>query len=197
MDPDEIEFLGEKTMIEIVPTFNSAPVYLIGGDIGPFRASIPTMVPLWVAVNLKQQQQCKIIPPDWMDVEKLTSLKEDEKSNQSFIKMPSEHYMVQAKLILGCASDDVPRADEIRTIIKDIWDIRMSKLRSSVDSMIKKSSMYAAVDNLTLMEINSIRPILPHALDQIYRMKSTKRGSKTQGTSTTLSHSRTTMSLTS
>lgn len=85
--------------------------------------------------------------------------------------MPSEHYMVVGKLVLGNAVDDVPRADEIRTMLKDIWDIRMAKLRSSMDFMIKNSSMYAAIDNLTLMEINSVRPILPHALDQIYRIK--------------------------
>lgn len=122
--------------------------------------------------------------------------------------MPSDHYMIEAKLILGCAADDIPRTDEIRTIIKDIWDIRMSKLRSSMDDMIKKSAMYAAVDNLTLMEINSIRPILPHALDQIYRIKTVslithyyfsslfffqnKRGlsNRSQGTNSTLSESR-------
>ncbi|XP_030746909.1 probable DNA replication complex GINS protein PSF2 [Sitophilus oryzae] len=190
MDPDEVEFLGEKSMIEIVPTFNSAPIYFIGGDVGPFRASIPLRVPLWVAVHLKQQQQCKIIPPDWMDLEKLENLKEEEKSNRSFIKMPSEHYIVEAKLILGCAADDIPRTDEIRTIIKDIWDIRKSKLRSSMDQMIKKSAMYAAVDNLTLMEINSIRPLLPHALEQIYRIKSNKRAilNRTQGSVTTPSN---------
>lgn len=85
--------------------------------------------------------------------------------------MPSEHYMVEAKLLLGCASDDIPRADEIRTVIKDIWDIRMSKLRSSINKMVQNMDAYAGVDNLTLMEINAIRPLLPHALDQIYRIK--------------------------
>ncbi|KAF7288048.1 DNA replication complex GINS protein PSF2-like protein [Rhynchophorus ferrugineus] len=196
MDPDEVEFLGEKSLVEIVPTFNSAPIYFIGGDVGPFRASIPIRVPLWVAVNLKKQQQCKIIPPDWMDLEKLEFLKEEEKSNKSFVKMPSDHYMIEAKLILGCAADDIPKTDEIRTIIKDIWDIRMSKLRSSMDDMIKKSAMYAAVDNLTLMEINSIRPLLPHALDQIYRIKTNKKAlsNRSQGTTSTLSESRTSFS---
>jgi hypothetical protein len=24
-------------------------------------------VPLWMAINLKQGQKCRIIPPDWMD----------------------------------------------------------------------------------------------------------------------------------
>lgn len=85
--------------------------------------------------------------------------------------MPSEHYMIEAKLLLGCASDDIPRADEIRTVIKDIWDIRTTKMRSSVIDLIENHGSYAGVDHLTIMEINSIRPILPHTLDQMYRIK--------------------------
>ena len=38
------------------------------GDIGPFSASIPTDVPLWVAIFLKQRRKCRIQPPHWMDV---------------------------------------------------------------------------------------------------------------------------------
>lgn len=85
--------------------------------------------------------------------------------------MPNEHYMVVVKLLLDCASDDIPRADEVRTIVKDIWDNRMSKIRSSMDTLVRTDGMYAAIDNLTLLEVNSIRPLLPHALDQMYRMK--------------------------
>lgn len=171
MDPDEVEFLGEKQYITIIPTFNSNVIHLISGDVGPFRASIPVRVPLWMAINLKQQQKCKIQQPDWMEVEKLEAVKENEKNSRTFTKMPDRHYIVVAKLLLGHASDDIPRADEIRTIIKDIWDIRMSKLRSSVDILVKSTGSYAAIDHLTSMEINSIRPILPHALDTIYRLK--------------------------
>lgn len=85
--------------------------------------------------------------------------------------MPSDHYMIEAKLLLGNASDDIPRGDEIRTLVKDIWDIRMSKIRSSVTKLVEKGESYADINNLTIMEINSMRPILPHALDQIYRIK--------------------------
>lgn len=35
-----------------------------------------------------------------------------------FTKMPSEHYMVEAHLLLGVAAEDIPHADEIRTILK-------------------------------------------------------------------------------
>ncbi|CAH1957684.1 unnamed protein product [Acanthoscelides obtectus] len=175
MDTDEVEFLGEKQIITVVPTFNSPVLHLISGDVGPFRAGLPTNVPMWLAVQLKQRQQGKIQAPDWMDIDRLTEMKENEKQSQTFTKMPSDHYMVEAKILLDCASDDIPRADEIRTIIKDIWDIRMSKIRTSVNKLIKNADSYAGLDNLTVMEINSIRPILPHALDQIYRIKASKK----------------------
>lgn len=80
MNPEEIEFLGEKEHISIIPTFNCNVIHLISGDVGPFRASLPVKVPLWMAINLKQQQKCKIQCPDWMEVEQLEELKESEKN---------------------------------------------------------------------------------------------------------------------
>lgn len=88
-----------------------------------------------------------------------------------FTKMPNPHYMVEAKLILNTAAEDIPRAEEIRTIIKDIWDIRMAKLRTSMDAFIREGGSYAKLDHLTAMEINSVRPLLPHALDQLFRLQ--------------------------
>ena len=38
------------------------------GEVGPFQPQVPVEVPLWLAVNLKQRQKCRIITPDWMDV---------------------------------------------------------------------------------------------------------------------------------
>lgn len=53
------------------------------GDIGPFSASIPTDVPLWVAIFLKQRRKCRIQPPHWMDVGEWQS----QWFQQSFIAM--------------------------------------------------------------------------------------------------------------
>lgn len=38
------------------------------GDIGPLTPGLPVQVPLWMAVNLKQGQKCRIVPPEWMDI---------------------------------------------------------------------------------------------------------------------------------
>lgn len=83
--------------------------------------------------------------------------------------MPCEHYMVVAQLVMSTAPDDVPRCEELRTVIKDIFDIRESKLRTSIDAFIKGEGTYAKLDNLTLLEIHSVRPILPYSLDHIAR----------------------------
>lgn len=84
--------------------------------------------------------------------------------------MPSEHFMIEAKLILQCAPEDVVQAEEIRTAIKDIVDIRAAKLRTSMGDFIKGDGTYAKLDNLTLFEIHSVRPLLPYSLDLIEKL---------------------------
>ncbi|KAI4476550.1 hypothetical protein M0802_001910 [Mischocyttarus mexicanus] len=178
MDPSEVVFLAERKHITIVPNFNFGAIHLIAGTIGPFRAGLPLKVPIWLAVNLKQQQRCRIIKPEWMEIESLEEVAETEKFSKLFTKMPSNHYMDEAQLLLSVASDDIHESEKIRTAIKDIWDLRMSKLRTSVDSFIKSDSTHARLDHLTMMEINSIRPLLPHTLDQVLRIQSS--GSNTR-----------------
>lgn len=79
MDPEEIEFIGENEEIGIIPNFNFDPLHLISGTVGPFRAGIPQHVPLWIAMHLRKQQKCRVVTPEWMEVEFLEDLKEEEK----------------------------------------------------------------------------------------------------------------------
>ncbi|KAK9303624.1 hypothetical protein QLX08_004729 [Tetragonisca angustula] len=178
MDPCEVEFLSEKELVSIVPNFSFDTIHLISGSVGPFRAGLPVKVPIWLAVNLKQQQKCRIINQDWMDADSLNEAKEEEKLSKLFTKMPSNHYMEEAQLLLNVASDDISDADRIKTAIKDIWDIRMSKLRTSIDAFLKSEGLHAKLDHLTAMEINSVRPLLPHALDQMLRIQTGGRATQ-------------------
>ena len=45
------------------------------------------------------------------------------------------------------ACDDVPSADEVRAVVKDIWDLRLAKLRKSTDLMIRQQETHAKVRN--------------------------------------------------
>ncbi|EZA53178.1 hypothetical protein DMN91_004907 [Ooceraea biroi] len=178
MDPSEIEFLGEKQLVSIVPNFNFDVIHLISGSVGPFRAGLPVKVPIWLAVSLKQKQKCRIVGQEWMDMEGLNERKEMEKMSKLFTEMSSYHYMDESQILLNVANDDIPDADNIRIAVKDIWDIRMSKLRTSVDAFVKSEGVHAKLDHLTAMEINNIRPLLPHALDQILRIQSANTGER-------------------
>lgn len=172
MDVAEAEFLAEKQMIAIVPKFSHGRVELIGGDLGPFTAGSTVQVPLWLGVNLKQRQKCHIQPPDWMSIENLEKKKEDEINSEFFTSPPHAHYMEISQLLMKNAADDVPHADTIRTLIKDIWDLRSAKLRSSIHNFFSRyDGTHAKLNHLTLMEINSVRPLLTKALDHLHTLK--------------------------
>lgn len=175
MDPEELEFVGEAVLTSIVPNFSHDAIHLICGTFGPFRAGIPVNVPLWLGHHLRKQQKCRFVAPYWMNVETLEELKEEEKRNQSFCKMPSDHYMVETKLIIGETPEDVPQSEEIRTIIKDIFDARMSKYRAFMDTYVRGESTQIKLDNLTQFEIHSWTPIFTQALDLIGRIKEVGR----------------------
>ncbi len=59
MDPSEIEFLSESLPVSIVPNFNEGVMYLLSGEVGPFKAGMPVTVPLWLAVNLRGRSKCR------------------------------------------------------------------------------------------------------------------------------------------
>ncbi|RXG67680.1 putative DNA replication complex GINS protein PSF2 [Armadillidium vulgare] len=71
-----------------------------------------------------------------MDVEQLSEKKEEESQSkinilecstsfkmQVFTSMPCEHYLIVAQLVLSAGAEDVPNAQQVKTLIKDIWDL--------------------------------------------------------------------------
>ncbi|XP_027137669.1 DNA replication complex GINS protein PSF2 isoform X2 [Larimichthys crocea] len=153
----------------------------VHGDLGPFNPGLPVDVPVWLALNLKQRQKCRIVPPAWMDVDKLEEMRDLERKEDAFTPVPSPYYMELTKLLLNYASDNIPKADEIRTLVKDIWDTRVAKLRLSADSFISQMEAHAKLDNLTLMEINTIRSFLLDSLNCMYKLRSNLQPGSSKG----------------
>ncbi|XP_075181418.1 DNA replication complex GINS protein PSF2 isoform X1 [Anomaloglossus baeobatrachus] len=178
MDPSEGGISGRKGNGDDYPQLQLDKVYMIGGDIGPFNPGLPVQVPLWMAINLKQRQKCRIVPPEWMDVEKLEEMRDTERREDTFTPMPNPHYMELTKLLLNHASDNIPKADEIRTLVKDTWDTRIAKLRLSADSFVREQEAHAKLDNLTLMEINTIGTFLTESLNYMYKLRTSLRSSE-------------------
>ena len=84
MDPPQAEFLAENVLISIRPNFSQNKICLISvsmyaqvidniqlllqGDYGPFNPLVSVGVPLWLGINLKQRQKCRIEAPEWLCV---------------------------------------------------------------------------------------------------------------------------------
>ena len=89
--------------------------------------------------------------------------------------MPCEHYMIISKLLFSYAPEDVPNIEEIKTFIKDIYDIRQAKLRTAIDAYFTGKNQLdgktqVSFTNLTMFEIHTVRPFLPYASDLIARL---------------------------
>ena len=90
--------------------------------------------------------------------------------------MPCDSYMVISKLLFSHAAEDMTNVEEIKTLIKDIFDIRQAKLRTAIDAMLTGNGQLegggkVSFNNLTLLEINTARPFLPYASDLVARLE--------------------------
>ncbi len=63
----------------------------------------------------------------------------------NYLSFPPELRFLTALLFPCSASDDILRADEVRTLIKDIWDMRSAKLRKSMDLMMTGGATHGKV----------------------------------------------------
>uniref|UniRef100_G3MNK0 DNA replication complex GINS protein PSF2 n=2 Tax=Amblyomma TaxID=6942 RepID=G3MNK0_AMBMU len=188
MECADAEFIAEKTLVEIIPRFKEGKLYLITGDVGPFEPGKAVSVPLWMALNLKQRQRCHILPPAWLCKEYLLEKKQEEIDSPVFTKMPCEHYLEVTQMLFDVGAADIPNASEVRTLVKDIWDIRQAKLRSSVDAFVKSDEVHARVDHLTMMEVITVRRLLCGALNHLNRLR---QGSNAGSSSSQRSQSQT------
>jgi GINS complex subunit 2 len=85
---NELEYLAEYVEVEIVPRFQFNTIKLLqkcnnaSGEYGPFMPLRPVIVPLWLALQLKQQRLCSISAPSWMSIAKLEETLENERQSR-------------------------------------------------------------------------------------------------------------------
>jgi GINS complex subunit 2 len=170
MDPTEYEFLAENEKIVILPKIQHPTLTLIQGDFGPFRPGITIEVPLWLAVMLRKSDKCEIETPGWMDLERLEECREEEKESSFFTPLPANHIFEISNILLDVTAASISNADQIRSILKEIFDIRQSKLRKSIEILFKEEYLYAKVNHLQEIELANFRPVFPQAFDYLQRL---------------------------
>ncbi|VDN59885.1 unnamed protein product [Dracunculus medinensis] len=113
MDPNLCQFVAENELIQIIPNFNYEKLYLICGDVGPFEAGIPLEVPLWMAIRLKKQHKCRILAPEWFNVESLRKFIDAETREKGGLTPVPRYFREFSNLLLLDAKDDIIDADQV------------------------------------------------------------------------------------
>ncbi|KAL6126631.1 hypothetical protein ACLB2K_074677 [Fragaria x ananassa] len=166
---EEVEFMAEDELVEIVPNMRMDKLTQICGDFGPFFPQMPAQVPLWLAIALKKRGKCTIRLPDWMSVENLSQTLEAERDSQESFQVLPFHYVEISRLLFDHARGDIPDVYTVRSLIEDIRDVRFHKVETSLESFEDARSSAVKVKNLSAMEVNLVRPFVGRALQAFYK----------------------------
>ncbi|CAO3649597.1 unnamed protein product [Mucor hiemalis] len=164
--PGEIEFIAGDEKIMIIPKVKMPQLKCIKGNVGPFQPPLPVEVSVWLSLIMKKNNKCSIVCPDWLTVENLKKRHEEEEKENEFSTLPF-HYMELAQMLLETASDDIVNAEQIRKILKDIRETRQAKSRVGVKVL---DDTWLGMNNLSIMEINEIRPFFSRAYNEIRKL---------------------------
>lgn len=174
--PSELSFMAESEIITIIPRQQLEKLDLIGGQIPKMRPPQRSDVPIWLALLLKRQKRAIIVPPDWLSVETLETRLEEEKKVDAtgdatgFSKLPFQ-WLAISDLLLDVASDDIPDADYVRRLLRDLRETRQAKARDGLEVL---EDRILQMDNIGLSEINEIRGLFSGTMDVLRKLQDTK-----------------------
>ena len=86
---------------------------------------------------------------------------ETETEEKLFTELPNNNIFVIANIVLDVAKEDIEKADMVQKLLKDIWDRRQAKLRTSVYGLMQSEATHAKLNYLQTIELNAVRPLLP------------------------------------
>lgn len=172
--PEQLEFFAEDVTVSILPNFSLSrsgqeTAHCLGGDYGPFQPNFPADVPLWFAMYLHRHKKCKIEAPAWMSIDRLQELYDQERSMAAIFQPVPYHYIEISRLLLMFAKDSFGSDfHRTRELIEMIRKVRFNKIDSGLQML--QGPMTVKLNNLSAMEINTIRPFFAGALNQFWKL---------------------------
>ncbi len=168
---EENEYLAKEELVTIVSRITEPQPYLfISGKFGPLEAGVECDVPLWLALHLRKSNSCNIKIPLWLQADRLKEVLEEEKQTQDIFQPMPFHYVEISQLLLTNAWDDFANPDEVRTLVRDVENIRMDRLRigaldiAGAVSSEKEMPPAIRLANIGALEILAIRGFLMESL---------------------------------
>lgn len=163
--PSELHFLAENETVGILPRQPSSSLPLVSGQVPEMRSMRRVDVPLWLAMTLKKQRRCQIIPPDWMEEKNLQRILAHEQNFPDSFATVDWHWLEIAQILLAGAADDLTSSPHVlRNLVRDIREIRESKARVGMHEL---NESLLQMDGMGLMEINELRPFVTTVMDKM------------------------------
>lgn len=185
--PEEIQFIVENEPIKIFPrittrrslrsqhreqtrTARCTLITTSDKNINNMVAMQSTEVTLWVALLLKQQNKCSIVAPQWLTLQELEARIQFEKKNADRFSSMPWNWLVLAQLLFKRAPDDFhDPVHDLRGKIQDLREIRQLKVLKGLRHL---NESHLQLDNLSLLEINELRPFIVGIMDKLRELHS-------------------------
>ncbi|KAK6454041.1 DNA replication complex GINS protein PSF2 [Scheffersomyces xylosifermentans] len=169
--PSEINFVAENELITILPRYSMNKIELIGHKIPALRAMRREKVPIWVAVILKSQDKCSIVPPKWLNLAYLKDKYEEEiRKPQVFSELPW-NWLEISKVLLAKAADDLSDpSHQLRSVLQDLREIRLVKSHKGLRELNESNIQ---LNGLSLLEINELRPFVLTVMNKLRQLHDT------------------------
>lgn len=128
-------------------------------------------MPLWVALILKSQGKCNIVPPQWLNLIYLKDKYDEERANpMKFSDLPW-NWIELSKILLAKAADDLfDPVHQLRSVLQDLKEIRQIKTRKGLKE-VNESNI--GLTGLSLLEINEIRPFMLTVMNKLREIHDT------------------------
>jgi GINS complex protein len=172
-------FSAENTPITVIPAFSSkARMSLLSSpqqkSVGPFVAGMPVTVPLWMAKVLYQKQLAQIQLPEWLAVDRLKAILQEEKTNELLTtQLPFYYYEIARSLtsVLNTSSDGSATNQQASLVVlQDLVAVRIDKIRQNFHDLSRETLVYIdgelpmiAVTGIASVELNKVGPFLQRA----------------------------------
>lgn len=136
-------------------------------------------VPLWIALILKSQDKCNIVPPDWLSIDYLKEKFEEEKRFADLFSSLPWNWLELSNIIIMRASDDLNDShNQLRTTIQDLREVRQLKARRGLRELNESNIQ---LNGLSLMEINELRPFVLGVMKKLRLLHQSVQVTDTEG----------------
>lgn len=171
---EELEFISEETLIDIIPKITIPRLHFITGTIGPITPNIQTSVPLWFALKLRKAGKCSIVIPEYLRAESLQQTLQREKQESTFVALP-DYYIAICMQLVKFASQDWPEQEEhtVRQLFENVQNVRLDKINHGlIHGLMQQPGAIIGyqLNNITPMEIQRIRKMVNLLLTKLARI---------------------------